>query len=790
MKSIRLTFLHASVPLAKTFELQPDKTITLKKAYPLVTDVTSTEVEIDSLRDLYAQLVKHATSKQKHCLLKGELTRPLFDESRKAMCPTDMPTRILMLDLDKAPFTSPAEFMKAIGITDTAYIWQWSSSAKISTSKTISGHVFLILDKPLHPRQIKAWLMNLNFTKDVLKKSLELCNSKASLHWPLDIIVNDNGRIVYIAEPIFLGTKSPIPSAERIQYIKGKKDMLEASFVQECSMEAMKVRQREITNELRVAEGLPSNRTKTKMIGEYEVQGGAGEVTNYQVVDAGGDYVRYNLNGGDSQAYWHPRNSFELLHCFKGEPSLFMKEVMPSRYTELVRQSNQQTVEPNHKGNIIIAFRHKHTNEYWKGTWNPDLHKLDVQTTDSPKVLADFVKQFGGGLSIDEYVPEWEVIFDPTTNEVYDPKKRVLNSFVAPPLMNMEPSTIQKPYPTIQKILNHAIGIGPVQEHFLNWLAVIMQYRTKTMTSWILHGVEGTGKGLLIHRVLRPIFQKYLTTHRASELQQQFNGWMETALLAFIDEIEADVFEKRSMEGDLRNAITEPTIPIRRMRNDVYQAPSYINFIFSSNKPQPVVLPMTDRRFNVGRFQPLRMQITNKEVQETIGREVEAFANYLLVRSADVDKAAAVLQSEDREIMQALSVTSIDEFANDILTGNIMKLWEYMPDEKLLLTHGLLDPNAAAYVQLMKRFINEKDSTISRDELRMMFGHTIGKVPEGANKFTSYLRHHGIHTSRVWDGVCAVYGVKITWKITKEERAEVLQSLQGEHKAGKIRMVK
>lgn len=776
MSPILLTFLHAAIPLAKQFTKLADNTVKCTKVYPCVSNVTSTDVTIDSPKELFNALSEYANSQQKHCLLKGRLTRALINESRKAMCLQDTATRFCVLDLDKAPFSSPAEFMKAIGLEKLTFIWQWSSSAKINKDKTISGHIFILLDKEVHPRMIRAWLMSLNFEKEILRKSIRLSNSKAALHWPLDIVVNDNGRIIYIAEPSFVGMKSPIPTAERIQFFNGQLNVLDTSTMSNTPIETLKATQKDIINALRVEAGLKPNRTKIKQKGEFEVQEGVGEATNYEVIDDGGDYIRYNLNGGDSQAYWHPRSSFELLHSFKGEPSLLLKEIMPTRYAELTATAKIQNVTPNKDGDIIIAFRNKHTNEYLKGTWNETNHVLDVQTTRSELVLCDFMKEFGA--PIGDFIPQWTVKFDPTSDVVYSQEKRTLNSFVATPLLR---GVYQKPiksYPTIQRVLDHAIGTGAIQEHFLNWLAVIMQHRIKTTTGWILHGTEGTGKGLLINYVLEPIFKQYLTIHKASELQHQFNGWMETALLAFVDEIEADVFEKRSMEGDLRAAITEPVVPIRRMRVDTYGVPSYINFIFSSNKPQPVKLQRADRRFNVGNYQPERLVITVKEVKAVIPSEVESFCDYMLNRPACIDKAAAIMHNEARAVMQALSLTSIDEFADNVMNGDLKKLWEYMPDERLLLEHGLMNPATSAYVHLIKRFTGELTSNITRDELAMMFTHTIGKVPEGANKFTTYLRHHGINTKKVWNGCLSTYGITITWNVTADERVELLQGLQ------------
>jgi hypothetical protein len=53
---------------------------------------------------------------------------------------------------------------------------------------------------------------------------------------------------------------------------------------------------------------------------------------------------------------------------------------------------------------------------------------------------------------------------------------------------------------------------------------------------------------------------------------------------------------------------------------------------------------------------------------------------------------------------------------------------------------------------------------ISRDELRVIFDYVVGKIPESPNKFTSLLKHHRIHTTKVRVDDKPVYGIKTTFR--------------------------
>lgn len=785
---MKLTFLSADRPLTKT--ITQKNGVIHKTDYHIPYNVTSEEVEATTLKDVFQAISTRASSKSKPCLFKGELIKPLVNESRAQMSERDTPTQLIMFDLDKAPFSTPAEFMNALGLPDMSYIWQWSSSSKLSKKdKTLNGHIFMLLDAPVHPRLIKAWLMHLNLNTEVLRKHITLSPAKQALHWPLDVVVNDNSRLIFIAEPEFKGMTSPIPSAERVQYVKGAEEFLSVTKVKSNSMEKLKTEAAALRDELRLKEGLKKITHKIKITKDgHELQTGVGEVTHYEVIDCG-DYYRYNLNGGDSQAYWHSKKDFEVLHNFKGEPSMLMKEVMPDRFRELANETYDQMQLPNEDGDVILAFIDKRTATYWKGIWNPDTELLDLDMVNNKDQIHNYYANHN--LSPPPFIPEWRMVFDPNSQIVVDSDNQVVNQFVMPKLMRPGMAKAGK-YPLIQHAIDSAVGRGEIQEHFLNWLAVVLQHRIKTKTSWILHGTYGTGKGVLINDVLAPVMgTEYCGTIRASALQSSFDGWKENKLLMLIDEIEADIFDKGNMEGDLRNLITEPIVTIHKKGVNMYQAESFINLIFASNKPQPVHIPMGDRRFNVGVYQHVRWLPTREEIEVLIPKEREAFMHYIMTRPACIDTARQVLHTEDKAAIQALGVTSIDEFAHNIVTGDLVKLWEYMPDERAMNEYAVNDVAAQAYASMLKRFVNQDVSNISRDELRLLFQHAIGRVPEGANKFTTFLRHHNINTKRIHTEQGANYGIQIKWNVTEDQRAALRAGNKSTRKAtDKVRRIK
>jgi len=780
---IKLFFLSAKQPLTKTIAKVGGKIV--KSSYPNVANFTSEEVKIKSLREFHAALVQRALSDSKPCLIKGIISRDLNDESRKGATSTNTATSWLCLDLDDAPFSNADEFMNTIGLGDVSYIWQASSSYGLEKKKELSGHIFVTLNHPIAAPQLKAWLMGLNFSIPVLESSIRLTNSESWVSYPLDVTTCQNDKLLYVAEPIFKNMASPIPAKERIQYVARAKPEVDISRLEIPSMDKLKKQAMEKRNALRTAAGLPAMKGKTKQVGEYEVLSGVGEVSKYECYDCG-DYYRYNLNGGDSQAYWHPKSDFTYLHSFKGEPSVLLKEILPARYAELTASTSAGLQTPSTNGDQVLAFREKRTAEYWKGLWNEEKHSLEIFKVNSETQLQHFL--MGHGLNPLPYVPEWEMIFDPHAGYVIDEDNHIVNTFVPTPLMRVEGTTKGK-FPIIQRLLDSAVGTGAIQEHFLNWLACIIQHRIKTQTAWILHGTEGTGKGALINYVMRPIMGEFVNQIKASSLMNNFNGWQERRLLVMIDEIEIDIFEKKSMEGDLRDYITEPWDKIHRKGVNEYAVPSFTNYIFGSNKPQPVRIPMGDRRFNVGQYQPVRFKTTRKEMEVDLKLELPAFANYLLTRKADIDKAGEIMQTEARAEIQKLGITSTDEVAQALNEGDLDILFNSMPDIDFLKQANLLKPEAEAYHHLMIMCLKDAlDGTVTqlhRDQVQAIFQYACGIRADSPNKFTSFLRHRGVRVEHIWINNKTVRGVKVKWK---EDQAKALKSHLP--KEAKVRRVK
>ena len=770
----KLTFLSADVPLTKTITRKADGSIK-KSGYPMVGKFTSETIEIRDLLHFNEALVKRANSPEKPCLLKGTINTSIVNASRAGSTKTNDTTQWVCLDLDNAKFSAPEEVMRALGLGDLSYIVQYSSSYKLSTSKNLSCHIFFVLSKPVPAPRLKAWLMHLNLNIPAFETGIILSSSQQCVHWPLDITACQNDKLLYVSPPIFVGMQSPVSDRERIQLIIKGTNALDVSKMPEHPIAGLKQKQRAKLNQLRTAAGLKPQTIKIKQVGEYEVQTGADEISKYEEIDCG-EYVRFNLNGGDSQAYWHRKGDLTYLHNFKGEPSLILKEVLPAYYAEQVKDQRAGNRTPSGTGDLVLCFQERVTGEYWWGTWNPEKQTLDINSVNTADKLSNAVRSYG--VPVPDPLPIWEKVFNPHMNETVDEEKKVVNSFKATRYM-LEAKKFKKgEFPIIQRLLDSAVGTGEIQDHFVNWLAVMWQFRVKPQTAWVLHGNQGTGKGVFWNRVIRKLFGYSNTSYSlAHSLKEQFNGYLENALVACIDEIDADMFTDGAVvEAKLKVFITEPTLKVRRMRTDEYEIPSYTGLLFFSNMPRPVSIPASDRRYNIGKFQPDRFITTSAELDK-IEDELEAFTAFLTAYKADPHRAAQVLDTEDRREIQRLSITSTQEIATAILKGDLEYLWSYVTNGSV---SNIIDPiesqyNAVVY-RLTRDVLNGQKFQISREEIHTIFQLSNKDTPKG-NRFTSFLRHQGVTLSRLRVNGALIYGYETMVKLEPELRRMLVENL-------------
>jgi len=109
-----------------------------------------------------------------------------------------------------------------------------------------------------------------------------------------------------------------------------------------------------------------------------------------------------------------------------------------------------------------------------------------------------------------------------------------------------------------------------------------------------LQGPQGAGKNTVARAVGR-IYGKYWVEISTKQLYARFNCPLEDKMFVVGNEIVAT--SNRDSIEKLKDFISAPTIYIEHKNVDEYEQPNSINFLFTTNNPQPFHVPNDDRRF-------------------------------------------------------------------------------------------------------------------------------------------------------------------------------------------------
>ena len=741
-------FLQAAdnTPLTKHYVRKTDGSLD-ETPYPHVRDFFSHREEIDSIESFAAALQAHA--KRHHCVLKGQLDRELVNESRAGHTSATDGTRWVLLDLDfHDGWDSVDSFLYDLAPewADVSYIWQYSASAGVKKELGLRGHIFLMLDGEVTPDALKGWLKERNLFTPKLVERMELTKTAMGIKWPLDITTCQNDKLIYIAPPLLQGLEDP--ADQRIQLVRKTKDLAPVPK-QERGIHELQTAERDQLNTLRRAAGLRNREAK------YQTDGDIVVLTNPDPVEVTGvrqarGFVYLNLNHGDSWAYFFPEDNPTILHNFKGEPAVRLRDVAPNFYTEFRRNQLQQRF-----GDIRpYVFRDPETDTYYNVLWNKEEKQIKMMRPVSSKErMRDFMEQYGHGLP--EPIEDWTVVFDPTTNQTFNPDAQWVNWFRPSEYLLHAPKLTAYPEvpPIIDRILESiCVNDQQIKEHFLNWLACLVQSRKKLMTGWVFHGVQGTGKGALFSEVLRPILgHDNATSWGTKEFDDGFNEKLQRTSLLWLDEFKAGSARNvDAMMSKLKHLVTEPTLAIRAMRTDTYEKSSYTNVIIASNFPDPIQLEENDRRWNVAPAQERRLTLSTKQVEQ-LREEVWLFASYLMHRKADFDKAKTVLHNHAREEMIGASMSSTERFFAALRKGELD--WfaaELQPDKKLVTDVIQYQKYERAVLSWINdRLVRQDDQPmyITKDELNGVFNYLTGQNPHSA-KFGRMCKIYRVHFTK------------------------------------------
>jgi hypothetical protein len=680
------------------------------------------------------------------------------------------------LDLDGlSAFNGVEEFLKELPsqFNDVSYIVQESPSSGIKPG--LRAHVFFMLDQPVNMADVKTWVMEANLVTEKLRDEITLTAKDFALSYPLDRIANDNGRVVYITPPECVGFEDPVK--DRIRIVSKARERLFFNF--RGNIADVKAAERKHIDALRDAKGLKKSRVKDY----YETTRSGLEVLKKNLTEPGRIHpvrkdsdtiIRCNLDDGDSEAYFYYVSHPKFLRNHKGEPNLYMEAVDPVFYAKAVEDAKKEW----EKSNQPFVFRNRMDDKYYVGVRRGNEIVEQPNVIGSEQKIEDYFLQHGG-FSVPDPIETWEMKFDPTYDNQWNPDDRVFNTWRKTEIM-LNATYRSLPPTVITKVITHALGGGAEEyERFINWLAYIYQFRRKTGTAWILHGTQGTGKGLLVDHILTPIFgAEYVGKSQPRNLREQYNDFVEKSIIVNLDEF--DLFDAGNEQSAVMQAlklwITDHYVVLRKMYAPQRKVDNYSNFIMTTNSQNAIPVVEGDRRLQFGVRQEEKLIITPDEVAE-IPNELEQFAGYLSGYDVDKRLAHTALENGTKLAAMTLSKNSIEEFVDAVRHGDIpffmgltkekTENFETMGSFKQTLNHWLTDAKAG------------KPSFIATEELLSAYLVATGERTKTITKFKKIMAHKGLPASRVrLPNGSRPWGWQVEWHLSDEDKVELKEHIK------------
>lgn len=806
-----VTFLEAAEPLCKRFTPKGSS------AYPRVKSFTSHQYSIpcnaDGLRQKYELIKTHAA--KGHALYKGNFSEPLNNESRKGKTLTQEHTESLILDIDGLPFrgtlANPMNNRELVALTEqlisalpsafhrVSYITQASASMGMKGAK-LNLHIEFFLGRPCSPRALKTLLTELNFLCDMAFQNISLAASGTSLCFPIDVCLADNSRIIYIAPPTFEDVTDPFNKPEdRIEVVEKENATLDiTNLVNDFDLEKTKAKCQKHVKNLRKLNGLPSKNAKTQKIKSHgatlTVISNPDHIDLELVADEG-QWLRFNRVGGDSNAYYVDKSCPAVLHNFKGEEPVYLPEASQDTYEWI---TTEYPIEDEH-GSRPFCFRDLKSDTIFTSFFDPRTMALTREMTRTAlSNVGDFFADFGAAAP--EIMPQLEYVYDPTSRPGVDFGARRVNSFVLSDFMREASATLDdlpkkldlefgtaysdldKLCPTITTVIRHVTGDdAEAFERFINWLAYIIQTRGKAKTAWVLHGTQGTGKGVLMEKIVQPIIgESNFSAKLTKDIDDDKNDWVHKKMIIMLDEFAYKDSRNWSKLNDfLKKHITDSNVTVRKMFTDQFDAKNYLNFIICSNQIDPIKIEQDDRRFNVAPRQATKLHVAypdiKQRIEEDLPQELTNFTRYLLATAVNVSTATTAWENMAKAQMRETSLNSAELLCRAVKEGDLEFFLPALDQEPVTNTEF---EYKRLVKQILRQWIEDAGTgviNVSVQELQHIFNFQ-NKMTLSTHKAKQMLAHNGIHSKRLRSkatrtpSVC----VQVAWKLETIQKEDLL----------------
>ncbi len=279
--------------------------------------------------------------------------------------------------------------------------------------------------------------------------------------------------------------------------------------------------------------------------------------------------------------------------------------------------------------------------------------------------------------------------FDPNDPWYINLFERSINYFEETEYMRLKRTTdVIEPlqdFGNIWSLLSNLIPDEAERNHFVNWLATILNTRKKMRTSFVFKGVQGAGKNAFFQHVIAPLLGKgQCRVVKNEDLIESFNPWMKQAFFIAFDEVAHDNKSRNTLNSKLKALITDDKVTLNDKNDKAYQIENNMNCVFFSNVAVPLVVEQSDRRFTIIRTGGnLTKQgfFDGDEFFKRISNELMSFAQYLTNFAFDENQANTVLDTEEKRSLVAAAIDRFEDFATKLKSNDGKSLKDMIDNE-------------------------------------------------------------------------------------------------------------
>jgi len=270
-------------------------------------------------------------------------------------------------------------------------------------------------------------------------------------------------------------------------------------------------------------------------------------------------------------------------------------------------------------------------------------------------------------------------------------------------------------------------------EYMLNKFSYMLNDYEKWRTAEVVFGVQGAGKGVFAeYFVKRIVGDNNFLTISNSELQQDFNGFLENKLFIVANEVAGNITKNNVINNYLKALITDPYLIINSKNIKQYQAPNLFNLIIFSNSQEPVKVESTDRRFNV-------FKTANKDLKDVV---MEQF-------NEDMEQYLSKLAKEIDEFLPILKATKFNKsLANVVINNTYRQKLKFATNNKISLLKDLVLKESWGELDSFINFIRgESDIEDDFVEIELRDNKKVINIgEEQINKILEQLKNGGFLT--------------------------------------------